>query len=109
VAHAAGACRDAALHAAIRAEVEAAFGPAPLPEAVEEQELGQTALLAALLGGCRAMRIPLPRRGHKALELMGDRLALTVMLNTEPAVVEARHGAIRYADTEADRVRERVN
>ncbi|MCB4821001.1 hypothetical protein [Roseicella aerolata] len=51
--------------------------------AVEQQEPGQTDLLAALLSGCRAMRILLPRRGHKALELMGDHLALTVMLNTD--------------------------
>lgn len=36
-AYAGGACRDTALHAAIQAEVEAAFGPAPLPEAVEKQ------------------------------------------------------------------------
>lgn len=33
-AYAAGACRDAALHAALRAEVEAEFGPAALTEAV---------------------------------------------------------------------------
>jgi len=71
------------------------------------RELAQADLVSALLHRCRSLRMPLPRRGQKALEMMGDRVAMTVMLNTEPTLVETHQGAICYSDAEAARLRPR--
>ncbi|MBU8547106.1 MULTISPECIES: hypothetical protein [Roseomonadaceae] len=55
-------------------------------------------MLAMLLQACRRRRIPLPRRGHKRLELMGTSLCLTVTLGDASAEPEVRSHEIRYTD-----------
>ncbi len=80
--------------------------PAPGAEAYK---LGASDLLAAILAFCRAIHVPLPVNGQKALELMNGRLAMTVTLNSEPVFVEAETGLLRYTDSHTEALRQRAH
>jgi hypothetical protein len=78
----------------------------PAPEAYK---LGTSDLLAAILAFCRAVHVPLPVNGQKALELINGRLAMTVTLNSEPVFVEAETGVLRYTDSQTEALRHRAH
>ena len=62
------------------------------------RRLNEIELRGAILAWCTRHAVPLPRRGMKSVELIGERPALTITLSAAVKDVQAEKGRVRYVD-----------
>lgn len=55
-----------------------------------EVAFGPAQIAAAMIRYCRQLRIPLPRRGQKSLEVQGDNICLKITVNLTTAPLHSR-------------------